>query len=199
MGDNDPDRPPRKRGIWSWSWSARLAGVALLAAIGCIAVSVTVDGNWSRLAEKFGIPFFTLAFGGLAADAYYRKEGDRKVQEKVRMAAYTNLRIQYALRVAMDPLKTAIDEAYGLGSVQMVGDLRASQMAVHLAHGTSIQAINELSSLAVGEEVTAAAKAQFEDDLAMFELDRPTIQRGSASPPRTDVRVLNSDSEEGSA
>ncbi|WP_431818292.1 hypothetical protein [Gordonia jacobaea] len=149
-----------------------------------------IDGPWGQAAESAGIPLFALIFGGFAADAYYRKEGEKKVQEKVRLAAYTTLNIQYALERANEPLRAAVDGAYELESMDQVGHLRAAEMAVHLAYGASYQTLHELTTLAVDDSVVSAVKARFDSNSDALNATRPRVRLGDS--PRT-VNNNNSD------
>lgn len=120
-GDADRREPASSRFAW-WPVSGVSALVALLAFVVCLVVGYVWHDGWGTAAQSVGVPLFALAFGAFAADAYYRKEGDKKVQEKVRLAAYTTLNIQYALVQAHGPVRAAKDGAYEQGLVKQVGD-----------------------------------------------------------------------------
>ncbi|WP_144419578.1 hypothetical protein [Rhodococcus sp. ARP2] len=158
--------------------SAWFAALALVAFIGCVVLGVVRDDVWGTTAQSYGVPFCALAFGGFAADAYYRKEGERKVQEKVRLAAYTTLSIQYALDSALEPIKAAVEGAYNLKSMEQVGNLRAAEMAVHLAYGTSHQTLHELGALALDDTVISSVKALFAVNREALNATRPRVKQG---------------------
>lgn len=196
-GDTTPaPEPSGSRSTLKLPITAWLALVAFLAFVASLIAGTVVDGQWGSVARNVGAPFFALAFGGLAADAYYRKEGERKVQEKVRLAAYTTLNVQYALAVTSDPLRRAIESAYELDSQALVGDLRAAEMAVHLAYGTSQQAIHELDALAVDDSVTEAVKRRFEADRSAIDPLRPRVVEGNNPRPAVDETTETPETEE---
>lgn len=174
------DRNEKSSGLPITGW---LAVGALLGFIGCLVLGYTATDPWKQAATNVGVPVFTLAFGTFAADAYYRKEGDKKVQEKVRLAAYTTLGSQYALERAHEPIRAAVDGAYELGSMEQVGELRAAEMALHSAYVASYQTLHELDALAVDNSVIAAAKERFEANSEAIGAQRPTVRLGDK--PRT--------------
>lgn len=162
-----------------WPISGWLAGAASLAFVGSLVWGTVGNDAWAKAAANVGVPALALVIGVLAADAYYRKEGEKKVQEKVRMAAYTTLNAQYALERAHEPIRAALDGAYSLGSTEQVGELRAAEMAIHLAYGASYQTLHELDSLAVDDSITLAVKARFDSNSEALNATRPTVRLGN--------------------